>query len=118
LQIGSQFDPNYSSRYLVHRDGSPFYGVGHGDVFSIANFANQTERLVANMNEAGENYVLWWPQFYFSVVEDDFDYYSVDKLKLIDSVLDILTGLINFYLQLAFLQMTKHGFGKPMCIDT
>jgi hypothetical protein len=93
LQTGQAFDPNYSNRYLVHNDGSPFYGVGHGDVFSIfrtSNFTNETNRLVANMDEAGENYVLWWPQFYFSVVEDDYDDYAVRNLQLIDGVLEIL----------------------------
>lgn len=93
LLTGQAFNPNYSNRYLVHHDGSPFYGVGHGDVFSLfrtSNFINETNRLVTNMDEAGENYVLWWPQFYFSVVEDDYDDYSVENLKLIDGVLEIL----------------------------
>lgn len=93
LQTGDKFDPNYSSRYLVHHDGSPFYGMGHGDAFSIfrtSTFVNETNRLVDNMDQAGENYVLWWPQFYFSVVEENFDNYSLENLQLIDGVLDIL----------------------------
>ncbi len=91
IQLGSQFNNNYSSRYFVHQDGSPFYGVGHADAFSIfetINFLPETRRLINNMNEADENYVLWWPQFYFSLVETSFDTYALENLLLIDGVLE------------------------------
>lgn len=93
LQTGHQFNQTYSRRYLVHHDGSAFYGVGHCDAFSIfstLDFTLETTRLINNMNEAGENYVLWWPQFYFSVVENDYNNYSLENLQLIDGVLDTL----------------------------
>ena len=88
LQVGSQFDPTYSSRYLVHHDGTPFYGIGHGDVFSVFSRASQVERLLGSMQQAKENYFVWWPQFYFSLIRDNYDDYNLLNGDLIDSVLE------------------------------
>jgi len=86
LLPGNQVDSTYSSRYLAHHDGSPFYGVGHGDVFSIFSGAFDVEDLFLNMHQAKENYFLWWPQFYFSLLVDNYDDYNLANADVIDSV--------------------------------
>lgn len=100
IKVGNKVDPNYSPRYLAYQNGAPFYGVGHGDVFSIFRNSvfrsgaprNDTLRLIDNMNQAGENYVLWWPQFYFSMVADNYDNYRLANILLIDTVLETLAS--------------------------
>ncbi len=86
LLPGNQIDSTYSSRYLAHHDGSPFYGVGHGDVFSIFSGAFDVEDLFLNMHQAKENYFLWWPQFYFSPLVNNYDNYNLFNAEVIDSV--------------------------------
>ena len=92
LQTGQQFNTNYSNKYLVRHDGSPFYGVGHADAFIVErSFNNGTddslEDLINNMKEANENYFVWWPQFYFSLVENNYDDFDLRNLKTIDTFL-------------------------------
>jgi hypothetical protein len=95
IQTGKQFNSNYSNKYLVHHDGTPFYGVGHADAF-IANRdfssqqANGVDNLILNMKEADENYIVWWPQFHFSIVEDNYNSYNLNNLTVIDTVLEKL----------------------------
>jgi len=92
LQTGKQFNENYSNKYLVHHKGTPFYGVGHADAFIVERSFNSgtndtLEHLIVNMKEANENYFVWWPQFYFSLVERNYDDFDVDNLKVIDTFL-------------------------------
>jgi hypothetical protein len=86
LQQGSQVNSDYSAHYFVHHDGSPFYGIGHGDVFSIFSGAFDAEDLFRQMHKAKENYFVWWPQFYFSFISDNYDNYDLSALALIDEV--------------------------------
>lgn len=95
LQTGQQFNKDYSNKYLVHHDGSPFYGVGHADAFIVEHgFNNDTsdslENLIVNMKEAHENYFVWWPQFYFSLVESNYDDFDLTNLSTIDTFLERL----------------------------
>ncbi len=84
---GDQVDPTFSSRYLAYHDGSPFYGKGHGDAFAITSFVraqNQAQSLINEMNDAGENYIIYWPSFTFSIINSGFDNYD----QFIAGVLD------------------------------
>lgn len=95
IQTGKQFDSSYSNKYLVHHDGTPFYGVGHADAFiANRNFSNQqtngVNNLISSMKEANENYIVWWPQFHFSIVEDNYNDFNPNNLSVIDSVLESL----------------------------
>lgn len=89
IQSANMINDKYSSRYFMHQDGSEFYGIGHGDVFSIFRTASSTSRLLTRLQSANENYFIWWPFFYFSPVEDNFDAYDQANIKLIDDVLEL-----------------------------
>ncbi|HSN78611.1 MAG TPA: glycosyl hydrolase family 18 protein [Anaerolineae bacterium] len=89
LQVGSWIDPAYSPRYLAYHDGIPFYGVGHADALNILFDGFNLERgvgLFEDMQAAGENYVVWWPFYAMSPVSSSYDSYSVQNLKVIDTV--------------------------------
>ncbi len=89
LQVGSWVDPAYSPRYLVYHDGTPFYGVGHADALNILIDGFHLERgvgLFEDMQAAGENYVVWWPMYAMSPVNNSYDAYSVQNLKVIDTI--------------------------------
>lgn len=89
LQPGNWFDPAYSGRYLVHHDGTPFYGLGHCDALNILIDGFSPERgvgLFNNMLAANENYVVWWPLYSSSPVSQRYDDYTVSNLNLIDVV--------------------------------
>ncbi|RPI31743.1 MAG: DUF5060 domain-containing protein [Chloroflexota bacterium] len=89
LQPGSQVNPEYSGHYLVYQDGTPFYGVGHCDAFSILADGFDIERGVGLFNkmlEAGENYVVWWPLYSTSPVNSAYDKYSASNMKVIDAI--------------------------------
>ena len=91
LQVGSWIDPDYSSQYLVHHDGTPFYGVGHCDALNILIDGFDTEdgvRLFNNMLAADENFVVWWPLYSNSPVSNHFDRYTESNLTLIDLIVD------------------------------
>lgn len=89
LQTGKQVNEAYSNRYLVHHNGTPFYGVGHADAFvDLFSGRANVDSLIRNMHEAKENYFVWWPQFDFSVVEGNFDDYNVNNLRVIDQILN------------------------------
>jgi hypothetical protein len=95
LQTGKQFNPSYSNKYLVHHDGTPFYGVGHADAFIVNRSFDSRNNdslndLVSNMEEGNENYFVWWPQFYFSLVEYNYDDFDLENLKTIDTFLQRL----------------------------
>ncbi|HRI57503.1 MAG TPA: DUF5060 domain-containing protein, partial [Anaerolineae bacterium] len=89
LQVGDQVDPTYSPRYLVYHDGAPFYGVGHADALNILIDGFSLERgvgLFEDMQAAGENYVVWWPFYALSPVNNSYDDYAVQNLKVIDTI--------------------------------
>jgi spore germination protein YaaH len=89
LQVGSWADPAYSPRYLVYHDGTPFYGVGHADALNILLDGFHLERgvgLFEDMQAAGENYVVWWPFYVMSPVNNSYDDYAVQNLKVIDTI--------------------------------
>lgn len=86
---GNSFDPTYSGHYLVHHDGTPFYGVGHADALNILIDGFDVEdgvRLFDTMKAANENYVVWWPLYTSSPVNSSYDDYSVGNMKVIDAV--------------------------------
>jgi len=87
LQVGNWVNPAYSGHYLVYQDGTPFYGVGHCDAFSLAVDGFSVEKgvgLFDNMKKVGENYVVWWPFYNNSPVSSSYDDYSIGSLKMID----------------------------------
>jgi hypothetical protein len=89
LQVGNQVHPAYSGRYLVHHDGTPFYGIGHCDALNIFVDGFDVERgvgLFNKMKEAGENYVVWWPLYTNSPIDNSYDQYSVSNSAIIDLV--------------------------------
>jgi hypothetical protein len=89
LQIGNWVNPTYSSHFLVHHDGTPFYGIGHAQALNILvdGFSiDHGVELFNNMVTAGENYVVWWPFYSNSPVNPNYDDYSVSNLNLIDMV--------------------------------
>jgi len=87
IQAANKINPTYSPHYFAHQDGSEFYGIGHGDVFSIFRNSSTTTRLLARMKAANENYFVWWPQFYFSLVSNNYNNYNQGNIELIDEVI-------------------------------
>jgi hypothetical protein len=87
LQAGKWVQAAYSGHYLVYQDGTPFYGIGHCDAFSLAVNGISADTGVAlfdDMKKAGENYVVWWPIYQNSPIAASYDNYSIGSLKLID----------------------------------
>jgi hypothetical protein len=90
LQVGSWVNPEFSSRYLVFHDGTPFYGIGHCDALNIMADGFSIDHGVAlfdNMLAAGENYVVWWPLYNNSPINSRYDRYSLANMKVIDLVI-------------------------------
>lgn len=86
---GKQVNETYSNRYLVHHDGTPFYGIGHGDALNILIDRIDAENgvgLFNNMKTVGENYVVWWPLFALSPIKADYSKYMTANMKIIDSI--------------------------------
>ena len=91
LQPGSTVNPAYSGHYLVYQDGTPFYGIGHADALNILVDGFDVEdgvRLFDNMQEAAENFVVWWPLYTNSPVGSSYDSYTQSNLNLIDLVVE------------------------------
>ncbi|HEX5807231.1 MAG TPA: DUF5060 domain-containing protein, partial [Anaerolineales bacterium] len=89
IQPGHLFDLDYSGRYFVHHDGTPFYGVGHADALNILIDGFDVQEgvgLFDAMKAANENYVVWWPLYSNSPVSSRYDDYSVANMKVIDAV--------------------------------
>ncbi len=87
LQAGNWVNPAYSGHYLVYQDGTPFYGVGHCDAFSLAVNGVSADAgfgLFDAMKKAGENYVVWWPLYQNSPISTSYNDYSIGSLKMID----------------------------------
>ena len=86
---GNTFDPAYSGHYLVHHNGTPFYGVGHCDALNILIDGFGVEEgvgLFDNMKAAHENYVVWWPFYSNPIMAGGYDNYSLGNLEVIDAV--------------------------------
>jgi len=82
-------NPAYSGRYLVYQDGTPFYGVGHCDALNVllAGFSLDTGvGLFNDMKQAGENYVVWWPQYSNPILSSSYSDYTLANMKVIDMV--------------------------------
>ncbi len=89
VRAGNLVDPAYSSRYLAYDDGTPFYGVGHCDAWSILTPGFSIDKGVAlfeTMKTGGENFVVWWPLYMMSPVAGSYDKYSVSNLGSIDVI--------------------------------
>lgn len=89
LQIGSQVNPAYSPRYLAHHDGTPFYGIGYCEALNILIDGFDASRgvvLFENMQAQGANFVVWWPLYTNSPVNNNYDQYSLSNLKTIDLI--------------------------------
>ncbi len=89
LQVGDWINPDYSSQYLVHQDGTPFYGVGHCDALNILIDGFDPEDgvvLFNNMLAADENFVVWWPLYSNSPVSNHYESYTASNLTMIDLI--------------------------------
>jgi hypothetical protein len=90
LQVASWHDPKLSSRYLVYHDGTPFYGVGHCEAFTLGDArtdANGDLNTLKRMRDNGENLAVWWPHFGFTFFGESVSNYERVDLLLIDSYL-------------------------------
>jgi hypothetical protein len=89
IQVGNSYDLTYSGHYLVHNDGTPFYGVGHCDALNILIDGFDIEdgvSLFDDMKKANENFVVWWPLYTNSPVNSSYDEYSFSNMKVIDAI--------------------------------
>lgn len=89
IQPGNIFDPTFSGHYLVYKDGTPFYGVGHCDALNILIDGFDIEDgvgLFDDMKKADENFVVWWPMYTNSIVNSSYSDYSFSNMKVIDAV--------------------------------
>ena len=90
IEVGSTVDPSYSSRYLAYQDGSPFYGVGFGEALNILQGGFDLNRGVSvfnSMKAANENYVVWWPLYSSSMINNNYSQYSSANMDVMDIVL-------------------------------
>lgn len=86
---GNAFDASYSPHYLVHHDGTPFYGVGYCEALNILIDGFDVDDgvgLFDNMKGANANYVVWWPMYSNSIVASSYDDYSVGNMNVVDAV--------------------------------
>lgn len=87
LSPGDWVDPSYSPHYLAYQDGTPWFGVGHADLgMSFDGFSGTTFKKMREMVEGGENFEMWWPQWTFNFIQNDYDNYQTAQLELIDLV--------------------------------
>ncbi len=89
LLPGNIINPEYSGHYLVHHDGTPFYGLGYGEALNILIDGFNIDRgvgLFEDMAAAGENYVVWWPMYTGSPLKSGYDDYAVADSNVIDMV--------------------------------
>jgi hypothetical protein len=89
LQVGRDVNPEYSARYLVYHDGTPFYGYGYCEALNILIDGFSAERgvgLFDNMVETGENFVVWWPLYTMSPIKSSYNDYSAANMNTIDVV--------------------------------
>jgi hypothetical protein len=89
LQAGNWINPDYSGHYLVYQDGTPFYGIGHCDAWTILSAGFTAEKgvtLFDQMKAAEENFVVWWPLYSNSLIGNGYDNYSSSSASLMDLV--------------------------------
>jgi hypothetical protein len=89
VRPGDQVNPEYSSRYLAYDDGTPYYGIGHCDAWTILSSGfsiDQGAALFQAMKSAGEDFVVWWPLYMMSPISTAYDDYSVNNLGAIDVI--------------------------------
>ncbi len=90
IQVASRVNPAFSSRYLVYQDGTPFYGVGHGDALNIMKGGFDLDSgfpLLYQAKAVNENYMVWWPFYSGSFISNSYDDYLAHKMDIIDLVL-------------------------------
>lgn len=88
LLPGNHVNPDFSGHYLVHHDGTPFYGVGYCEALNILIDGFDVEdgvRLFDTMQESNQNFVVWWP-LYSNTPLGSYDRYTQSNLDLIDLV--------------------------------
>lgn len=89
IQVASRVNPAFSSRYLVYQDGTPFYGVGHGDALNIMKGGYDLDTgfpILYQAKAANENYVVWWPLYTSSPISNSYDQYFAPKMDVMDLV--------------------------------
>lgn len=87
LSPGDWVDSDYSPHYLAYQDGTPWFGVGHADLgMSFDGYSGTTFKKMREMVEIGENFEMWWPQWTFNFIQNDYDNYQTAQLELIDLV--------------------------------
>jgi hypothetical protein len=89
VKPGNLVDPSYSSRYLAYDDGTPYYGIGHCDAWSILTpgfSIDEGVTMFEAMKTGGENYVVWWPLYMMSPIGSSYDKYSASNLSSIDLI--------------------------------
>jgi len=90
LQVASWRDPKLSSRYLVYHDGTPFYGVGRCEAFTLGDARTNADgdlNTLKRMHENGENLVVWWPHYSYTFFSNSATNYERVDMQLIDSYL-------------------------------
>lgn len=91
LQVASWTRAGLSPRYLAYHDGTPFYGVGHCEAFTIGDARlDENGDLVTlrRMRDAGENLVVWWPHYNFTFFRDNPWTFDRVDMALIDSYIE------------------------------
>ncbi len=91
LQVGDWVDPAYSPRYLVHHDGTPFYGVGHCNAFDALSYGFDVDTgsvLFDTMVAHGENMLVYWTLYSNTFIATDYDRYSLPDLQVMDLVVE------------------------------
>jgi hypothetical protein len=89
LQPGNMVNADYSGHYLVHHDGTPFYGLGYCEALNILidGFnADTGVNLFTNMVASGENFVVWWPLYSMSPINRSYDNYAASNMATMDLV--------------------------------
>lgn len=87
IRVGSDVDPDYSSRYFAHDDGTPWFGSGHADLeMAFGGFDGETFSKMADMAETGENFEMWWPQWSSNLVQNSYDSYNAGSAATVDLV--------------------------------
>ncbi|MEQ8435940.1 MAG: DUF5060 domain-containing protein [Ilumatobacter fluminis] len=87
IRVGSDVDPDYSTRYFAHDDGTPWFGYGHADLeMAFGGFSGETFSKMADMAEIGENFEMWWPQWSSNLVQNSHDTYNAGSAATVDLV--------------------------------
>jgi hypothetical protein len=85
---GDQVGPEYSGHYLMHHDGTSFYGIGMAEALNILIDGFNLENgvgLFDNMVAVEQNFVVYWPLYAHSPIAN-YDDYSHSNMSVIDLV--------------------------------